>query len=272
MSSLKMQEKKVFERLFDRSGYVLDFSDGTFSEFFREHKLNIDADKYLINGPSKMKRLRAFWEIESDLIVGKVLDALLEYAQVIEKPVDEDIKAAKQTIARLTGQAEIKPKTELTEDEFLNQSFNKLDLSKLYLDNFLHKVINQRVDEIQKSLIARAPLATIFLCGSTLEGLLLDVGTKQPQRFNTAQSAPKDKDGKVRQLHDWSLESLVNVAHELGMLSLDTKKYGHTLKDFRNYIHPRQQALQGFSPDEHTAKITWQVLQAAIADLCGKRH
>lgn len=111
----------------------------------------------------------------------------------------------------------------------------------------------------------------IFLCGSSLEGLLLDAATKQPQQFNTAKSAPKDKDEKVRPLHDWSLESLINVAHEVGLISLDVKKFGHSLKDFRNYIHPRQQAAQGFKPDEHTAKISWQVLQAAIADLSGKR-
>jgi len=219
-----------------------------------------------------MKRLRAFWEIESDLLVGKILNGLLEYAQVIGNVAEADLKAAKQIIARLLGQTEAKPKTELSEDEFLQQSFNKIDLSRLELDTVFQKVISQRIDEIQKSLTAKTPLATIFLCGSTLEGLLLDAGTKNPQKFNSAQSAPKDKDGKIRLLHDWTLESLINVAHDLGMLSLDTKKFGHTLKDFRNYIHPRQQAIQKFNPDEHTAKITWQVLQAAIADLSGKRN
>jgi hypothetical protein len=267
-----MPEKKVFERLFDRSGYVLDFTDRTFSEFFREYQINIDADKYLVNGQSKMKRLRAFWEIESDLLVGKILNGLLEYAQVIGNLSEADLKTAKQIIARLLGEAEAKPKNELSEDEFLQQSFNKIDLSRLELDTVFQKVISQRIDEIQKSLTAKTPLATIFLCGSTLEGLLLDAGTKNPKKFNNAQSAPKDKDGKIRLLHDWTLECLINVAHELGMLSLDTKKFGHTLKDFRNYIHPRQQAVQKFNPDEHTAKITWQVLQAAIADLTGKRN
>lgn len=62
------------------------------------------------------------------------------------------------------------------------------------------------------------------------------------QRFNSSRSALRDKEGKVTQLHLWSLDSLINVAHEVGLLSLNVKKYGHTLKDFRNYIHPRQQA------------------------------
>jgi hypothetical protein len=31
---------------------------------------------------------------------------------------------------------------------------------------------------------------------------------------------------------------------------------GYDLKDFRNYIHPRQQAAQAFNPDKHTAEIS----------------
>jgi hypothetical protein len=42
MSSLKAIEKRVFEDLFGMaSGYVLDFSNNTFAEFFRE-TANID--------------------------------------------------------------------------------------------------------------------------------------------------------------------------------------------------------------------------------------
>ncbi len=72
--------------------------------------------------------------------------------------------------------------------------------------------------------------------------------------------------------HDyWTLDTLINVAHEVGMLSLDVKKHSHSLRDFRNDIHPRQQAVHKSQPDMHTAKISWLVLQAAIAGLCGQR-
>lgn len=33
MSQLKAHEKVIFERLFDRGGYVLDFTDRTYAEF-----------------------------------------------------------------------------------------------------------------------------------------------------------------------------------------------------------------------------------------------
>ncbi len=271
MSQLKTYEKIIFERLFDRGGYVLNFSDKTFSEFFREHGIDINNQKYQFNGPSKMKRLRAFWEIESDATVAKVLSALLEYACAVEKIDSADQAKAASILSRLAGKSSIIDQPAQTQEDFLKQVFSDLKLARLNIDAQLLSVIEQRIEEIHKSLKSDAALATIFLCGSTLEGLLLDAANKLPQQFNTAKSAPKDKEEKVLQLHLWSLESLINVAHEVGLLSLDVKKYGHALKDFRNYIHPRQQASQGFKPDTHTAKISWQVLQAAIADLSGHR-
>ena len=45
MSTLKAHEKIVFEKVFNRGGYVLDFTEPTFSTFFREHLIGIDDPK-----------------------------------------------------------------------------------------------------------------------------------------------------------------------------------------------------------------------------------
>lgn len=271
MSQLKAHEKVVFERLFDRGGYVLNFTDRTFSEFFREHGVDIDAEKYKFNGASKMKRLRAFWEIEQDALVGKALEALLEYACATENVGKNEKDQAVEIINRLVGRKANKPEAVSTEHDFLAKEYSQLNLARLNIDASFQTVIEQRISEIHKTLKADAALAVIFLCGSTLEGLLLDAATKNGQEFNQANSAPKDKRGNTRPFHEWPLDSLINAAHEVGLLSLDIKKHSHSLKDFRNYIHPRQQAVQNFKPDSHTAKISWQVLQAAIANLGGQR-
>jgi len=271
MSSLKFHEKPIFEKLLDRGGYVLNFSDRTFSEFFREHNVNIDDDKYKFNGQSKMKRLRAFWEVEPDTLVGKVLTALLEYACITEKVENSDKSKALEIIGRLSGKKEQAEGKASSEHDFLAKEFSQLNLDRLNIDSQFQSVIEQRIGEIHKTLKADAALSVIFLCGSTLEGLLLDAAAKHAQQFNQAASAQKDKDGKIKPFHDWSLEGLINSAHEAGLLSLDIKKHSHALRDFRNYIHPRQQAVQNFKPDSHTAKISWQVLQAAIANLGGQR-
>lgn len=269
MATLKAHEKVVFERLFDRGGYVLNFTDATYSEFFKEYGIEIDHSKYRINGNSKMKRLRTFWQIESDRTVGTVLEGLLKYAEVIEKVDQKDKTEALKVISRLLGK---RVNDEPKQDDFLSREFLKPDLSLLNIDSQFESVIAQRIGEIEKSLKSCASLAVIFLCGSTLEGLLLDIATKNPSQFNTANSAPKAKEGKVIPLYNWTLDNLINVAHETGYIELDIKKFAHELKDFRNYIHPRQQAMQGFNPDKHTAEISWKVLQATIASLSGQRR
>ena len=220
-----------------------------------------------------MKRLRAFWEIENDKLVGNVFKGLLELATQTKKIQDKDLKLAIQYINTLLGiKTEVNNENkELTESEFLKQEFSKIDLLPLGLDFQFEQVITQRLNEIKKSLHSESALAVIFLCGSTLEGLLLHIATQNPQKFNSSKSAPKDKDGKVKQLHDWTLDNLINVAHEENFIKLDIKKFAHTLKDFRNYIHPRQQSSQNFNPDKHTAEISWKVLQATIANLTGNR-
>lgn len=271
MANLNFNQKQIFEKLFDRGGYVLNFSDRTFSEFFKDYDIDIDSQKYYKNGSSKMKRLRAFWEIENDKIVGRALRGLLELAEQLEKIEERDYRLATQHINGLLGIKNTNKTTELTENEFLKLEFSKIDLSSLELDLQFEEVINQRLDEIEKSLKSEASLAVIFLCGSTLEGLLLHIASKNTQKFNSSRSAPKDKEGKTKQLQNWILDSLINVAHEEDFIKLDIKKFSHTLKDFRNYIHPRQQASQNFNPDKHTAEISWKVLQAVIANLTGNR-
>ena len=140
-------------------------------------------------------------------------------------------------------------------------------LEKLGLDSTVCGILKQRIDEIRKCLTASAPLAVIFLCGSTLEGILLGTARVRPKEFNQSGLSPKDRLGNVKQFHDWALNDFINVARDLNLIGEDTKKFSHALREFRNYIHPYQQMSSNFAPGEHTARICWQVLQAAITQL-----
>lgn len=153
------------------------------------------------------------------------------------------------------------------EDEFLKKEFEEVSLENIGLDGTITEVLKLRVGEIEKCLSNDAPLSVIFLAGSTLEGVLLGVALKYPKEFNQSKSSPKDKEGKVKQYPDWTLSNFIDVAYEAGFLAEDVKKYSHTLRDFRNYIHPYQQMSSRFNPDKHTAKISWQVLKAALFQL-----
>lgn len=97
MSSLNMREKRVLEEFLGMGGgYVLNFSDRTFGDFIQEAvDIEIHTDEYSINGSSKAKKLRAFWEVESDYVVGRLLNALIDYAQdTAREPTEEAKKLA----------------------------------------------------------------------------------------------------------------------------------------------------------------------------------
>lgn len=264
MANLKFNQKKLFEKIFDRGGYVLDFTDRTFAEFFSDYNIDIEADKYHKYGRSKMKRLRAFWDIEINVIVGQVLQGLLEYAININEVNENDAKQGQIYINNLIGKSNLK---DMTDEEFLQTKYPEINIVKLELDSTYEIVIRQRIEEINIALTNNMPLSAIFLLGSTLEGILLELAIKNPKVFNIAKATPKTKGSKPLPFPEWTLNSLINVAYEMGFLDLNVKKFSHDLKDFRNYIHPRQQLTENFKPNLQTAEISYKVLEAVIANL-----
>lgn len=85
MSNLKTTDKKILEKLFKmEGGYVLEFSDRTFGQFFKD-ECGIDVydekNGYDYIGTSKANRMRAVWEKEDDKTVGSIIITLVEYAK-----------------------------------------------------------------------------------------------------------------------------------------------------------------------------------------------
>jgi hypothetical protein len=279
MAEIKQSEKLMLEKLLGMSGgYVLNFSNDSFHQFILDTtKINIYQNKYAEKGSSKAKLLRAFWQLESDMIVGKVIKELIECWKTekvlnnneIEKNEDILAKECLKISNRLLGvkSEEIK-KEPSTINEFLNKEFKEISLYKLNIDSTVTEILNKRLIEINKSIQNESPLSVIIMCGSVLEGLLLGVATSKMKEFNQSTSSPKNKEtGKVLPFHNWTLSNFIDVAHSIGILGLDVKKFSHSLRDFRNYIHPYEQMSSGFNPDIDTAKISWQVLKAGISDL-----
>jgi hypothetical protein len=82
MGSLTGMEKGKLEKLLNMgSGYVSNFSDSTFGSFFADFDVEIHSDKYSAGGPSKAKKLRQFWKVEPDYLVGRTIEALIEHVE-----------------------------------------------------------------------------------------------------------------------------------------------------------------------------------------------
>ncbi len=277
MSTITEIEKLKLDNIFDMSGgYVMNFNNQSFQTFIhRTINLDIYSRKYEFYGDSKAKRLRALWEIEGDKTVGKLIEEMLLYYEA-QLTIDNQMNSVNKKLfddcrkiaSRLQGK-KVSPDVEVNnEEDFLKLGVNEIDIRSLKIDNVVSAILEQRIAEVKKCLKIEASLSVVFLCGSILEGVLLGVASMKNKEFNQSSVSPKDKaTGKVKQIHNWTLSNLIDVAHDIQILGLDVKKYSHSLRDFRNYIHPYQQMSSGFTPDKHTAEISWQVLKAALNDI-----
>ncbi len=119
MSNIRSIDMMFLDDIFDMgSGYVLNFSDRTFAEFFAT-ELNIDINDpaYAKNGTSKAKRLRCFLQTVDRPTIVRTLKVLWEYREAlrIRTEQEEKIKNAQglflALINRIEGRTESSPVT-----------------------------------------------------------------------------------------------------------------------------------------------------------------
>lgn len=105
MASLTSREKRILEKLFGmESGYVLDFSNRTFAEFFADVvDLNIYSKDYDYSSGSKANRLRKFWTVEDDDVVAEVLAELITLADEDEDADPRLVDRSWDIVDRLRG-------------------------------------------------------------------------------------------------------------------------------------------------------------------------
>lgn len=271
MASVDNKTKVKLEHLFKMGGgYVLNYSNASFADFVRD---SIGVDPYEGHDGSKAQVLRHLWVTLSDSEFAKLTIDMLEYRRLTEDlgqveltdRTDTDRRLAEELVEQLRPLLEEPERVTGEEAEFLARVV-ELDLRQVPVELDLQSVIADRLQEVEVCFQSGAHLAVVILCGSTLEGLLYEVAKSHPADYNRAMAAPIH-DGKVRPLPQWTLNDLLNCSRELGLLGEDVTKFGHAVREFRNYIHPQQQVAENFRPRRVTAQVARQVLRAAIDDL-----
>jgi hypothetical protein len=178
------------------------------------------------------------------------------------------IEGLKVTIKGVTPSI-VETEPQFSEEETIElKPLDPPEFISLNLDPGLGEILSNRWEETQRCIDSEAYLSATILMGTMLEGILLAVLSKYPQIANCSVCAPKDSEsGKVKKYHEWSLYDMINVSHDVEWLGLDVKKFSHSLREFRNIIHPYEQMVSGATPDKDTCAISWLVVQAAINDL-----
>lgn len=133
MADLTTTDKQILEKLFQMGGgYVLNFSDRTMGEFFRDDiGINIYDDKYKYASGSKANYIRGFWMKADNIIVGNSILKLIKYieTEIIINQLDKNsfsteiLKAGKDIEKRLSDS-----KNDVKESN-VEATFNKGDIT-----------------------------------------------------------------------------------------------------------------------------------------------
>lgn len=134
MNRLRSIDLTLIDEIFRGAdkGYILEFSNKTFAEFFvRELNVDIDASQYAAGGDSKAKRLRCFLSQVDDGTAARTLRSLWEHREALlpHGTADNAQRAASQVmalIAKLEGDAPTIPVNVVTAPKIDAFDFSRL--------------------------------------------------------------------------------------------------------------------------------------------------
>lgn len=126
----------------------------------------------------------------------------------------------------------------------------------------LRSILERDYAEIQRAFIAKCWKSVIILSGGAIEAILADRLLGDPGRATASNRAPK-----VPDIRKWDLNDLVNVAVDLGYVSVGAEKLSHSVRDYRNLVHPGNEIRKKLSFDSEEARIALEVLHIVWRDL-----
>lgn len=187
MANLTTNEKQVLEKLFQMGGgYVLNFSDRTLGEFFRDDVgIDIYSKKYMYGSGSKANRLRGLWLTADDKLVGKSVSKLLEYIEnqiLIDNLKHDDfpserMNAGKVISERLAGKS-VEKKENKSQATFKDGNINILlqkdifdHVQKLLNDGHYFNAVEEAYKVVRKKLkdVSGKEKATDAFCAANYE-------------------------------------------------------------------------------------------------------
>jgi len=129
-------------------------------------------------------------------------------------------------------------------------------------DTGLRLILKRDYLEVQRAFIAKCWKSVIILCGSAIEAILTDLLLKNAAQAQTSVKAPKGAD-----FTRWGLADLIEVAVDLDLVSAGVHKLSHSVRDYRNLIHPGNEVRNKLTFDAEEAKIALEILHILHRDL-----
>lgn len=129
-------------------------------------------------------------------------------------------------------------------------------------DGGLRSILQRDYQEIQRAYAASCWKSVIILSGGAIETLLLDALKRDPASAAAAKAAPSKGD-----ISRWDLADLIEVAVELEVVGGGVNKLSHSVREFRNLIHPGNEVRSKLVFGQEEARIALEVLNIVDREL-----
>jgi hypothetical protein len=126
----------------------------------------------------------------------------------------------------------------------------------------LRRLLERDYPEIQRAYVAGCWKAVVILSGGALEAILLDQLLKDIDTARSASSAPHEPD-----ITRWNLSSLIAVCVEMGTVQSGLDKLSHSIREYRNLVHPGVEIRTALVFGKEEARIALEVLHILHRDL-----
>jgi len=131
-------------------------------------------------------------------------------------------------------------------------------------DTELRMIIERDYSEIRRAYSSQCWKSVIILSGSTIEAILVDLLLIHKTKAIAAVKAPNNNKSDITK---WDLVSLIEVSVELGLVSSGVEKLSHSVREYRNLIHPGNEVRNKLTFGSEEAKIALEVLHIVHRDL-----
>ncbi len=154
----------------------------------------------------------------------------------------------------------------ITYEDILSAGFDyRLWRSISYIQrNELSEQIKRDCIEITIALINKLYKAVIVLCGSVVEACLLE---RLKQRNILEYELPKGKTNRIVKVERMSLNELLDVCFELGILKARIYHFTHAIRLYRNIIHPGNEVQSNIEVNKSNAELSWTLVVNVLNDL-----
>jgi hypothetical protein len=153
-----------------------------------------------------------------------------------------------------------------TQDKGENSEIISIQLDFVKISN-IRRILERDYIDIQKCMKTECWKSVLILCGGCIEGILYDLLKRKGQKAMNASNAHKGKSGAVKKLEDWDLSHLIDTALELKLIQQYIPKLSHTVREFRNIVHPCNEVRTKLPVESEGASIAFNFLVMLIKDL-----